>query len=144
MRKTLVVLALIISSVLLLQTPAWAPNLYRLKQNGGQTASSSGSGLRVAVVEGRSDCNNLAVTIAFRWGETRRTSADANGRFTVGLTRIPAGHGAVTKDDVSSFACGALAFTGTPSVRLLAFGLSLLVAGVLLLLASRRRGRPLA
>lgn len=141
MRKTLVVLALIISYGLLLQTPAWAPNLYRLTQNGGQTPSSTSS-TRVAVVDGESDCANQPVTITFKWNETRGTTADAGGDFTVGLTKIPAGHGRVTKKDVASFTCGSLAFTGASTVRLLAFGVSLLVAGTLLVMLSRRQDRP--
>jgi hypothetical protein len=135
MRKTLVVLALMLSYVLLLQSPAWAPNLYSLKQTGGQTPSG---GVRVAVVQGKSDCKSQSVTIGFTWGETRTVAADAQGDFAVALIQIPAGHGPVTIKDHNRFSCGTLAFTGTASVRLLAFGVSLLVAGALLLLLSRR------
>jgi hypothetical protein len=136
MRKTLVVLALMLSYVLLLQSPAWAPNLYSLDQTGGQ--SSGPGGKRVAVVQGKSDCKSQSVTIGFTWGETRTVAADAQGDFAVALIQIPAGHGPVTIDDHNRFSCGTLAFTGTASVRLLAFGVSLLVAGALLLLLSRR------
>jgi hypothetical protein len=142
MRKTSVVLALMISSVLLLQTPAWAPKLYRVTQRSGQTPSTANASLRTATVEADTDCDNQQVTLIFEWGEQRTATANANGILRVKATRIPEINGSVTIADVPQFRCdGVLAFTGAATTRLLVLGLILLAGGALLVVGSRRQGR---
>jgi hypothetical protein len=135
MRKTLVVGALIVSSVLLLQTPAWAPNLYLVQQGASRGFAAGNS----ATVKATSDCNGKPVKITFKWNKSvQRTSS--TGDFTFTLSGIPKKYGRVDNKDIKSATCGGakLPFTGAATVPLLAFGVSLLVAGALLLLLSRR------
>jgi hypothetical protein len=136
MRKTLVLAALIVSSVLLLQTAAWAPNLYLAQR----TTPKLAKGAYSATVAATSDCNGKPVKITFKWGKTvQRTSS--TGDFTFTLTGIPKRYAKVIdNNDIRSATCGTakLPFTGAATAPLLAFGVSLLVAGALLLLVSRR------
>ncbi|HJU01878.1 MAG TPA: hypothetical protein VJ966_11820 [Actinomycetes bacterium] len=154
MRKMLVVGALIVSSVLLLQAPAWAPNLYSATlSSGGLKASPAGRLVGKAPVNATSNCYSKPVTITFKWTnpnftETKSATSDSAGKFTVTPTHIPR-----RVNDVEPFVlaatCGgvkmplSLAFGGAPTAPLLAFGVSLVVAGVLLVLLGRRRGRAL-
>jgi hypothetical protein len=142
MRKTSVVLALMVSSVLLLQAPAWAPKLYRINQVSGQTPSTADASLRIARIEAVTDCKNQQVTLIFGWGEQRSARANANGVLRVTAIRIPETNGRVTIDDVPQIRCdGQLAFTGGETTRLLVLGLVLLAGGALLVAGSSRQGR---
>jgi hypothetical protein len=145
MRKTSVVLALFVSSVLLLQAPAWAPKLYRLDQTSRQTASANFAGRNTATVKATSDCISKKASLTFEWGETTpKVTTSPSGTFTVTLVRIPTTNGTVTADDVTSGTCngGVLAFTGTATVHLLVLGVVLVVGGVVLVVISRRQRLP--
>lgn len=147
MRKTLVVGALLVSSVLLLQTPAWAPNLYSATQITSQQPSSTDATANSATVKAMSDCYSKSVKIVFEWGEFKVLTSKADGDITFKLNHIPRNNGEVTGQDVTVATCAGaqmnlLPFTGAATIPLLAFGVSLLVAGILLLLLSRRQGRP--
>jgi LPXTG-motif cell wall-anchored protein len=147
MRKTLVVGALIVSSVLLLQAPAWAPNLYRITQDGPQAKSSKDDTKKSAAIKATSDCISKEAKIDFDWGESVQPTSNADGDFSFTLDLIPKNHGKVKGKDVKAATCAGqpmeLPLTGAATAPLLAFGVSLLVAGALLLLLSRRREWPM-
>lgn len=137
MRKTLVVLAVVIS-ILLLQTPAWAPKLYVAQAN-----TSDHDATRTVKVSSDT-CKNKTLTVRFYWGTTiSGTTALTNGKYQYQktLTNVPTNDSQVTTADVRRATCAGtvLAFTGAASTRLLALGLSLLVIGALLVLLGRRR-----
>lgn len=153
MRKMLVVGALIVSSVLLLQAPAWAPNLYKVSLSGTLKASPAGRSVRQASINASSNCYSKPVTITFKWTnpsytEIKSATSDKGGNFTITSRHIPKGAKNVEKY-VTAATCGSqpmtleLAFGGAPTLPLLAFGVSLVVAGGLLVLLGRRRGRAL-
>jgi hypothetical protein len=137
MRKTLVALA-VVTSVLLLQTPAWAPKLY-LEQI---PQSDTDSNRKVKVIS--DTCTNKTLTVKFNWGPTiSGTTTLTNGVYQYQRdVTVPANHPQpITIDDVKSATCAGerLAFTGSASTSLLVLGLSLLVIGALLVLTGRRR-----
>jgi hypothetical protein len=142
MRKTSVVLALFVSSVLLLQAPAWAPKLYRIQQTNRQSHSATFAGRNAVTVKATSDCISKDATLTFEWGETtKKVKTSSSGTFTVKLAKIPRNHGVVTTADFTTGTCngGVLAFTGSSTVHLLVLGVILVAGGVLLVVISRRQ-----
>lgn len=139
MRKTSVVLALMVSSVLLLQTPAWAPKLYVAELT--RKVSPADAAFNVVSVDGQTDlCKSQQVKLKFWWGETITKTSSPEGKFKATLSKVPDTAGEVTKEDVTRFTCNGkeLPFTGASTMLLLAFGLSLLVAGTLLVAGARQ------
>jgi hypothetical protein len=137
MRKTLVVLAVVIS-ILLLQSPAWAPNLYLEQVDPTDTDSNR------AVKVSSDTCKRANLKVTFTWGTMiSGTTALTNGKYQyqTNVTNVPLNHPPITKADAKSATCAGrmLALTGAASTRLLALGLSLLVIGTLLVLWGRRR-----
>ena len=142
MRKTLVVLA-VVTSVLLLQSPAWAPNLYLVQVDPSDTDTSR------EVKVGSDTCKNKTLKVTLDWGTTisgttTTVSTDlASGKYQYRKTiNVPSNHPQkVTIGDAKSATCAdqRLAFTGSASTSLLVLGLSLLVIGALLVLTGRRR-----
>ena len=145
MRKTLVVLA-VVTSLLLLQAPAWAPTattqkpnpkLYIIQVNPNDTGSTR-------TVDISSDACNGQLAVTFTWGEkVSKKTARRNRVFQVraNLAKVPESAGTVDLKDVKSATCDGkpLPFTGAASTSLLVLGLSLLVIGALLVLSGRRR-----
>lgn len=145
MRKTLVVLA-VVTSVLLLQAPAWAPTpttrnpnpkLYIVQLNPTATGSTR-------TVDISSDACDGQLAVTFDWGEkVSKKTAERNNTFQVRarLADVPDNVGTIDVKDVKSATCDGkpLPFTGAASTSVLVLGLSLLVIGALLVLSGRRR-----
>jgi hypothetical protein len=139
MRKTLVALA-VVTSVVLLQAPAWAPNIY-IVQDGNQRRAANQS-YNTANVTATSDiCKGKQLTVTFKWGEKLEGTTSADGTLSGSLKRIPRSNGKVKTANVKNATCDGeeLPFTGVASAPMLALGVSLLVIGALLVLSSRRR-----
>jgi hypothetical protein len=151
MRKTLVVLVLMIGFALVLQAPAWAPKLYSLERwdtDGGTSATFTG----------RCDCAaGETITIAaeaFASGSATAT-VKSGGTFTLDVTLSSATATVTTIKSVRCNKTGPLQVdfgsrlsllpkTGLSVPERLAFGVALLAAGGLLVALSLhpRRGRP--
>jgi hypothetical protein len=137
MRKALVALAVAIS-VVLLQAPAWAPNIYVTQNSQDRPPGRSVNTANVTV--GSDICKRKRLAVTFRWGERRAGTTSAAGRFSGTLRMVPRNTGEVTAAHVRSATCdgAVLPFTGAASGHLLVLGMSLLVIGALLVLTSRR------
>jgi hypothetical protein len=155
MRKTLTVLVLTISTLLLLQAPAWAPHLYRLNQIGTPTSGSPTN----ADYEVLTDCAGArAVTVASTsFSPQPREIELREGKFTdknnkkwqrytftatvtsPDLAAAPQGLDVECNGvDMVEASAGQLPFTGVSLLRQFVLGVGLLMTGGLLVFFGTR------
>jgi hypothetical protein len=152
MRKTLAVLVLVISSMLLLQAPAWAPtasttgaehHLYRITKPPGQPSQPNAEGLRRTVYVVLTDCPSVASITSSAWRPPTVNGTFAGTEEYQGATGykyqfvafLKSGQAATTGN--TTVQC-TMAMTGRPSAHQLLLGMGLLLVGIMLLMVTGR------
>jgi hypothetical protein len=145
MRKTLAVLVLMTSSLLLLQAPAWAHKLYRIQKLSTQGADAEGR--RLTVYDMLTDCPSSATFTSSAWSSQTITGNFVGTEEFEGETaykyRFAANvrSGASANRQNTTVTC-TMAFTGRSVAHQLLLGTGLLLLGTLFLVLTGYR--PLA
>ena len=143
MRKTLAVLALMIGSLLVLATPAWAHHLYSLQT--GTSQSADAKGLRKTKYTAVTDCATAATFSSSAWSSTVKGHlvgkvATGKYKYTFSANLRPSQAAKLNNTHVTCLTAAgkALPFSGRSVAPQLLLGVGLLLAGGLLIAVTVR------
>jgi hypothetical protein len=147
MRKTLAVLVLMTSSLLLLQAPAWAHELYRVQKKDVQGLRLDAQGRRLTVYEVLTDCPSSATLSSDAWSPKTVTgnfvdTEEFEGKTTYKYFFSANAKSGKTADLNNTTVTCTMAFTGRSVAHQLLLGTGLLLLGTLFLVLTGYR--PLA